>query len=263
MASTKKVGVARRKHSTASPERNRVLHSTETATRKEVSSSNNVLNHLRELIEAGELRPGERLPAERDLAAKLKVSRPTLRAGLRSLVAMGVLESWHGSGTYVVDISGPPALDANPLRMMAALRGFSPAEMLEARLGLEMLATGLAAERADPDALALLAEEMAGIFASVDEPKAFLIHDVAFHRAIASASGNRIIAALIAMIVAAMYETRKMTVDNALDLKESAKAHRIIYRAIRDRNPQAAREAMRKHLQQAFQSQQQEMPQNS
>jgi len=115
--------------------------------RAEASSSNNVLNHLRAMIEAGELRSGERLPAERELAVKLKVSRPTLRAGLRSLVAMGVLESRHGSGTYVVDISGPPALDANPLRMMAVLRGFSPGEMLEARLALEMTAAGLAAER--------------------------------------------------------------------------------------------------------------------
>jgi len=222
------------------------------------ASSNHVLNHLRQMIEAGELRSGERLPAERDLAVKLKVSRPTLRAGLRSLVAMGVLESRHGSGTYVVDISGPPALDANPLRMMAALRGFSPAEMLEARLALEMTAAGLAAERADADALAQLAEEMTGIFASVDEPKEFLIHDVAFHRVIAAASGNRIIAALMAMVVAALYETRKRTVDRALDLKESAEMHRAIYRAIRERNPQAARDTMREHLELAFQAQQQE-----
>ena len=226
--------------------------------RGEATSSNHVLNHLRQRIEAGELRSGERLPAERELAVKLKVSRPTLRAGLRSLVAMGVLESRHGSGTYVVDISGPPVLDANPLRMMAALRGFSPAEMLEARLTLEMAAAGLAAERADADALAQLAEEMTGIFASVSEPKAFLIHDVAFHRVIAAASGNRIIAALMAMVVSALYETRKSTVDNALDLKQSAEMHRAIYRAIRERNPEAARLAMREHLERAFQSQQQE-----
>ena len=226
--------------------------------RSEASSSNHVLNHLRQMIEAGELRSGERLPAERELAVKLKVSRPTLRAGLRSLVAMGVLESRHGSGTYVVDISGPPALDANPLRMMAALRGFSPGEMLEARLALEMTAAGLAAGRADADALAQLAEEMTGIFASVSEPKAFLIHDVAFHRVIAAASGNRIIAALMAMVVSALYETRKSTVDNALDLKESAEMHRAIYRAIRERDPEAARQKMREHLELAFKSQQQE-----
>ena len=155
--------------------------------RRRASSSNHVLNHLRMMIEAGELRAGERLPAERELAVKLKVSRPTLprRSALagrdgRAGIAPRLRHLCRGHQR------GPPTLDANPLRMMAVLRGFSPDEMLEARLALEMTAAGLAAERADADQLAQLAEEMTGIFASVDEPKAFLVHDVAFHRVIAT-----------------------------------------------------------------------------
>ncbi len=62
----------------------------------------------------------------------------------------------------------------------------------------------------------------------------------------------------MAMVVSALYETRKSTVDNALDLKESAEMHRAIYRAIRERDPQAARQKMREHLELAFKSQQQE-----
>ncbi len=223
------------------------------------SSSEQVLNHLRELIQQGKLKPGERLPAERELAEMLKVSRPTLRAGLRSLAALGVLESRHGSGTYVVDIDGPPVLDASPLRLMAALRGFTSDEMFEARLALETTAAGLAADRATSDELATLAEELAGIFASVDDPENFLRHDVQFHRGIATASHNRIITALTEMVVNAMYDTRKETVRRAQDLKESAEWHRRTYRAIREHKIDEARETMREHLTRARAAQKQEI----
>lgn len=212
------------------------------------SSSEQVLNHLREMIQQGKLRPGERLPAERELAELLRVSRPTLRAGLRSLSAMGVLESRHGSGTYVVEVDGPPVLDASPLRLMAALRGFTSDEMFEARLALETTAAGLAAERATSDELATLAEELAGIFASVDDPDKFLIHDMQFHRGVAAASHNRILAALTEMVVTAMYDMRKETVQRAKDLKEAAEWHRHTYRAIREHKIENARNAMREHL---------------
>jgi GntR family transcriptional regulator, transcriptional repressor for pyruvate dehydrogenase complex len=222
------------------------------------SSSEQVLNHLRGLIQQGKLKPGERLPAERELAELLKVSRPTLRAGLRSLAALGVLESRHGSGTYIVDVDGPPVLDASPLRLMAALRGFTSEEMFEARLALETTAAGLAAERATSDELAIMAEELAGIFASVDEPENFLLHDVQFHRGIAAASHNRILAALAEMIVTAMYDTRKQTVRRAQDLRESAEWHRRTYRAIREHKIEEARDTMREHLVRARVAQQQE-----
>ena len=68
-----------------------------------------VVAHVRDLIERGALKPGNRLPAERDLATQIGVSRPTIRAGLRTLAAMGVVRSRHGSGTYIPE--GPPAFE--------------------------------------------------------------------------------------------------------------------------------------------------------
>src|SRR6059058_2206900 len=84
-----------------------------------------VVTQLREMIHRGELRPGDRLPPERDLAKMLGVSRPTLRAGIRSLAAVGVLQSRQGAGTFVVKAEGPPSLDSSPLRLMASLHGFT------------------------------------------------------------------------------------------------------------------------------------------
>ena len=78
-------------------------------------STEQVVAHVRGLIERGQLRPGDRLPAERDLALQIGVSRPTVRAGLRALAAMGVVQSRHGSGTYIPD--GPPTLGSRAAQL--------------------------------------------------------------------------------------------------------------------------------------------------
>jgi GntR family transcriptional repressor for pyruvate dehydrogenase complex len=212
------------------------------------TTSGEVVVQLQEMIERGELRPGDRLPPERDLAKLLGVSRPTLRAGIRSLAAVGVLQSRQGAGTFVVEAEASPALDSSPLRLMAALHGFTTGEMFEARQSLEMAIAGLAAERATGDQMASMAEELAGMFASLDEPEQYLVHDMRFHQTVAAASGNRILTALMNMVAAVLFDERLKTVRRAHDLKESADMHRRIYRAIRDRSPDAARIAMRNHL---------------
>ena len=207
-----------------------------------------VVAHVRTLIEGGSLRPGDRLPAERDLAVEIGVSRPTVRAGLRALAAMGVVQSRHGSGTYIP--SGPPILGSEPLRFLAALHGFTREEMFEARRILEVAAAGLAAERATPDQVATIAEEVASLFASMDDPVGFLVHDVKFHQTVAVASGNPIVTSLVGMVSELYYAHRRETAAQASDrnLRDAADMHRRIYQAIRTRDDEAARRAMAEHL---------------
>ena len=205
-----------------------------------------VVEHVRSLIQSGELKPGDRLPPERELARKLHISRSSLRAGIGFLSAMGVLKSRHGAGTFVA--SGPPALDASSLTVLGALHGFLPWQMFEARIVLESNLACLAAERATEEHVTELAEEVAEMYASLDDPHQYLIHDVRFHRTIGRAAGNPILGALMETITAALYDRRSQTVTDAVDLKESAEMHREIFRAIRSRNPQAAKESMEKHL---------------
>jgi GntR family transcriptional repressor for pyruvate dehydrogenase complex len=212
------------------------------------TTSEEVISQLREMIHRGELRPGDRLPPERDLAKMLGVSRPTLRAGIRSLSAVGVLQSRQGAGTFLVKAEGPPALDSNPLRLMASLHGFTPGEMFEARKSLEMAIAGLAAERATADQLATMSEEIAGMYASLDDPEQFLVHDMRFHQTVAAASGNRILTSLMNMVATILFDVRRKTVNRARDLKESAAMHREVYRAVRERDAVAASNAMRDHL---------------
>jgi GntR family transcriptional repressor for pyruvate dehydrogenase complex len=226
-------------------------------------TSEGVVMHLRGMIHRGELRPGDRLPPERDLAKLLGVSRPTLRAGIRSLAAVGVLESRQGAGTFVVKADESPVLDSSSLSLMASLHRFTSEEMFEARRALEMAIAGLAAERATGDQLASLAEEMAGMYASLDQPEDYLVHDMRFHQMVAAASGNRILTALMNMVAATLFDVRRKTVRRAHDLKESAEMHREIYRAIRDRNPEEARNTMRDHLLLAQKAQESELEQDA
>jgi GntR family transcriptional repressor for pyruvate dehydrogenase complex len=145
------------------------------------------------------------------------------------------------------------------LRLLASLHGFSNAEMFEARLILEMAIAGLAAERATSDHIAAMAEELAEMFATLDVPEEYLVHDMRFHQMIAAASGNRIITALMNMVASILFDVRSKTVHRAHDLKESADMHRLIFRAIREGNTEAARGAMRDHLLLAQRAQSEEL----
>jgi GntR family transcriptional repressor for pyruvate dehydrogenase complex len=214
-------------------------------------SAATVVAHVRTLIDRGMLGPGARLPAERQLARQVGVSRPTVRAGLRTLAALGVVRSRRGSGTYIPD--GPPTLGVEALTFVAALHKFTADDVYEARRILEVGAAGLAAERATPEQLATLADEVAGLFASMTERQVFLVHDINFHRGMAAASGNPIVAAFVEMVSALYYERRRATAERAVDrdLHAAADAHRRIYQAVRARDVERARKTMNEHLMEA------------
>jgi GntR family transcriptional repressor for pyruvate dehydrogenase complex len=205
-----------------------------------------VVDYVRGLIASGEVKPGDRLPPERDLARQLKISRSSLRAGIGFLSAMGVLKSRHGAGTFVS--TGPPALDSNSLSVLGALHGFLPWQMFEARLVIESSVAALAAQRATNEQLAELAEELAEMDAALDDSQEHLIHDVRFHRTIARAAGNPILATFVETITANLYEKRSRTAARTEDLQEASVRHRRVFEAIQARDPVAARRAMEEHL---------------
>jgi GntR family transcriptional repressor for pyruvate dehydrogenase complex len=205
-----------------------------------------VVNHIRSLIENGTLQPGDKIPSEREFARTLNISRASLRTGLGYLAAMGVMRVRHGVGTFVAD--GPAEFGKASFSMMGALHGFQSWQMFEARLILESNLAALAAERGKEEHHTALAEEVAEIFASIDSPADFLIHDVLFHRILSQASGNPILAALMETITSTLYDKRRKTVERSTDLRESAEMHRMIFRAIRARDPIEARKLMEQHL---------------
>jgi GntR family transcriptional repressor for pyruvate dehydrogenase complex len=216
---------------------------------RKVTAAELVVTQVRGLIERGEVRSGDRLPPERDLALQLGVSRPSVRSGLKSLAAMGVVQIRQGAGTFIT--GGPPVLASEPLRFLAALHGFTKTQMFEARLVLEVAVAGLAAERASSDTLMVISDETTGMFASLDQPELFLDHDIRFHQAVAAASGNPILASVVEMISKMFYELRHSSIHAAKDLRLAAEEHRAIYQAIRAGDAERARTAMGGHLRRA------------
>jgi GntR family transcriptional repressor for pyruvate dehydrogenase complex len=217
-----------------------------------------VVNHMRTMIESGALKPGDQIPPERDFARQLNISRASLRAGIGYLGALGVLKIKHGVGTFVAD--GPPDFGRASLSFIGALHGFQSWQMFEARILLETGLAALAAERGKEEHHAALSEEVAEMFATIDKPSEYLVHDALFHRIVAQASGNPILAAIMETVTSSMYDKRRKTVERATDLRESAEMHRQIYRAVRARKPIEARKLMEQHLQMARTAQGMERP---
>jgi GntR family transcriptional repressor for pyruvate dehydrogenase complex len=224
----------------------------------ETDRTRQVVNHISNLLKKGELRPGDRIPPERELARALKISRASLRTGIGYLVAMGVMKVRHGVGTFIQD--GPAEFNKGSLDLMSTLHGFKPWQMFEARLIIESSLAALAAERAREEHHVALAEQVAEMFSIADDHEAFLRHDVQFHRTIGLASGNPILAALIETITGAMYEDRVKTVKRANYLRKMAEMHRDIYRAIRAHDPAEAQRQMENHLNAAEDAQKSEVP---
>lgn len=208
-----------------------------------------VVNHIRSLIEDGTLKLGDKIPPEREFARSLKISRASLRTGIGYLAAMGVMKVRHGVGTFVAD--GPAEFGKASFSLMGVLHGFQSWHMFEVRLIIESHLAALAAQRSKEEHHTALAEEVAEFFASVDNPPEFLIHDVSFHRILAQASGNPILAALMETITSALYDKRRKTVELSTDLRESAEMHRKIYHAIRAHDPVKAQKLMEQHLRMA------------
>jgi len=210
------------------------------------STAEIVLAQIKIMIESGDLKPGDRLPAERDLAKRFRMSRASLRAALHSVAGMGLLQFRHGSGTYIQE--GPPVLHDGPLSLLARLHGFTDDEMFEARRHLEVGVAALAAERASVADLAAMRAEIAAMAGALHHPQQYLVHDMRFHRTVAKASSNPILATLVELISTILYQQRRQTVAGALDLAPSLAMHRRIYRAIAAGDPARARDAMNQHL---------------
>ena len=200
-------------------------------------STEQVVSHVRGLIDTGELRPGDRLPAERDLAVLIGVSRPTVRAGLRALAAMGVVRSRHGSGTYIPD--GPtdarqraPQLPRRAARVHARRHVRGPTHP-RGRRGRPRRRTR--DRRAGGDH---------GRGSGQPVRRRWTTRRVSCGTTSGSigpsrrASGNPIVASLVEMVSALYYERRRETAERATDrnLHDAAEAHRRIYQAIRSRD---------------------------
>ncbi|THD44031.1 MAG: FadR family transcriptional regulator [Bradyrhizobium sp.] len=207
-----------------------------------------VADQIGDLIRAGEFAAGGRLPAERDLAKTLGVSRPVVREALVALEIAGLVEVRTGSGAFVLErrIEPPPRVNA----------GDGPTDILTARMLIEGEIAALAAEIASRDDVARLAAFIDQMTADHDAGRPWSAADLGFHVAIASATGN----AALATVVERLWQEQHAPVFSILSQRthleanwaETLRGHQAILAAIGAGKAEDAREAMRAHLRQVL-----------
>jgi DNA-binding FadR family transcriptional regulator len=209
------------------------------------SLAHDAAEHLRELVSSGALRPGDRLPSERELASRLGVSRPTLREAVRGLVIMGLLETRHGAGTFVVRTAPP---DGDAFTVTIDLEGAPIQELFEIRLLLEPSVTERATARITDDELAELRDMLERMEATVGEAQAFALVDAEFHRMVHVAARSATMLSLLDGIADLSLRGRTISTVQAGVRRRTLLEHRAILEALEDRDPVLAREAMAAHL---------------
>jgi GntR family transcriptional regulator, transcriptional repressor for pyruvate dehydrogenase complex len=196
---------------------------------------------VKRMIVRGSLQAGQRLPAERELAAQLGVSRPSLREAIRALIALNILESRHGEGTFVSSLE--PELLTEPIDFVLQVADGGIGALFEARSVLEAGIAALAAERATDLELAELEDRT-----KVPDPDAFIEHDVEFHDRIRRAARSPILASMLGSVSTLSLETRRRTAQSQPVRARSQADHARMVKTLKARDPEAARRAMLDHL---------------
>jgi GntR family transcriptional regulator, transcriptional repressor for pyruvate dehydrogenase complex len=215
-------------------------------------ASEQVAFEIRRYLAARDLRPGERLGTEQELAAEFGVSRPTLREGLRLLAGLHLIRASQGPGGGIfVESTQSEGMRRNvseSIAVMLETDEVSLAELVEARISLEVPLAGLAAQHATgatgDELLAAIAE------AEGNDPSsdAFRVADTRFHRVIATAARNELLRAFTSWTLDVLQPSLIDTIGSSIDGAAILEQHRVIQRAIRLHQPAAAQRAMRRHL---------------
>ncbi len=204
-----------------------------------------VFEQLKTQVVGGTWKPGSKLPSENDLAGTLGVSRVSIREGLQKLVTLGLLETRHGEGTFVKEMS--PDLYLNTLLPLLVLEKTSIFQVLEYRRVMDTGAVVLAVERAGKEDL----EEMERIYAlmvkSASDDHLFAQADLDFHLAVSKATKNPIFIKVNA-IIRDILSVSMEGIVRALGRQDGLFYHRRILDAIIARDAAAAERIMREHV---------------
>ncbi|WP_201846471.1 FadR/GntR family transcriptional regulator [Streptomyces endocoffeicus] len=198
---------------------------------------------------SGELKPGQRIPSERQLAETLSTGRSTVREAIKSLSLLGLLEQRVGDGTYLSRSTSdllPQVIEWGLLLGEKSLE-----DLLEARHHLEVQLAGWAAERRTEQQLERLQDLARQMRDAGDDFDAYAAADIAFHLQVAEASGNTVLTSVLTNIQSLLRAWASRVIRTAGETKTSLAMHEPILKAVERRDAEAARQAMRAHMDRA------------
>jgi GntR family transcriptional regulator, transcriptional repressor for pyruvate dehydrogenase complex len=212
---------------------------------KHTKVSDEIVNQIKSLISDGTLKPGDRLPPERELVNQFGVSRPSLREALNSLVAMGFLEL-KGKRTYIKSVASESV--QNPLSLLIKADTQKIFDLIEVRKAIEVWGAFLAAQRAtekDIKQLENILEEMRKAF---EQGRSWEKQDADFHLGIAQATHNTIQTHMMSTIYDLLRESMARVFKDRTKVKKLLDQHHRIFSAIKNHSPDKARERTLEHL---------------
>lgn len=209
-----------------------------------------IVEQIRQLVKEGQLKAGDRLPSERELAERLQVSRASLREALTALEIMGLLEVRSGDGNYVREINIESVVA--PLAWVLSMEKDVVLELLEVRKILEVQAAGIAAERITEEGIGELEAALNKMKIDLETKDLGEEADQRFHFAIARATNNKILIRLMDTISDTMQQTLQTSRKKLYTGKDTPKRlyceHERIFDAIKKRDSVEANKQMLEHL---------------
>lgn len=214
--------------------------------------SDAVAASLERRILEGSLKPGDRLPSERELAAEFGVSRPSLREAIQKLASKGMLQSRQGGGTFVTEALASPFFD--PWQDLMSSHPNLREDMLEFRRMLEGQAAEWAAERATEADIQRLDQAFAALSDAFggNDADARANADIAFHQAVGDAAHNVLLGHLSGALLRLMHENIRLNLGELKAIPAASNLlmnqHAAIHSAVREKRPAAARSAAETHI---------------
>jgi GntR family transcriptional regulator, transcriptional repressor for pyruvate dehydrogenase complex len=208
-----------------------------------------IVQQIEESIVKGNLKPGDQLPAERDLAQRFGVSRTAVREAVKALREKGLVEAYSGRGTFITDGTTQAVRQSLDLMVKIGQPEGSP-HLAEVRAILEPEIAALAALRIQEAELATMRDAVAVMDKAEQDPEAFIEADLDFHLALAEAAGNPLILSLLDSIVGLLREQRLRIFEVPGGPERGQFHHKKILAAVEHHDAEKARGAMREHLSQ-------------
>jgi len=213
---------------------------------KHVRVSDEIVNQIRRLISEGHLKPGDRLPSERELVKEFGVSRPSLREALNSLVATGFLEVKRAKRTFVKSVTSERIQD--PLSLLIKNDTQKIFDLIEVRKAMETWGAYHAAQRAIEEDVQQLEGIIAEMRKAFEEGRSWEKQDADFHLAMARATHNTIQTHLMSTIYDLLRESVARVFTERGKVKKLLQQHYRLFNAIKNRSPDKARERILEHL---------------
>ena len=208
--------------------------------------SEEIIEQVRDLIASGRLRPGDRLPAERELARTFGVGRSAVREAIRAMESLGLIEARPGEGTFLSASPGSHARDPVAASLYQAWN--TQRQLFEVRRVLEPGLAALAARRATAEQIEKMRTVLDAQETEIRAGGSGMKEDTSFHYLVAEAAGNEILLRIVDSLMNLVQKTRAASLQRGDRPAQSLKRHRAILNAMQARNPAAAERRMREHI---------------